>query len=532
MISSALYYGARISEPPAVKPFRNVETLLLNNASKVTITQSSPMFSRDQQRQGKVPTAARIFQGIGALPEVFKDFAIKTFLLLYYNQVLGLPALYVSAALFIALIVDAITDPVVGSYSDRFRSRLGRRHPFMYAAALPLGLTVYFLFAPPDIPADLPREPLLLAWLLFFVVAARVSMTFFYVPWSALFAEFSEDYEERSTIVTYRFFFAWMGGIGITFAVFSWVFPASSEFPLGQLNPDSYKNLALVLAICIPLAVLITTHLTRDQIPFLMQPRGEVKRFQLSNVIEDLRDALSNRDFLLLFAAVLTSSVVIGTNQAFEIYMRTYFWGLDTASLRWLSLSFTGALIAFLIVSPLQSRFDKKYLLVGCSVALMVQGMLLVGLRFLDVLPPNGSDALLYLLIGDSIVRALFATVALVMFVSMVADTLDVQELETGRRQEGVFNSAITFSAKATSGIGLLLAGALLDTVINFPQGAGQLGVDPDVIVRLGVVDGFVVPLANIVWMTLALRCRITRAEHIEVRRLLTARRVENATSS
>lgn len=512
--------------------FRNVETQLLDNTSKVTTTPSAPMFSRDQQRRGKVPTAARIFQGIGALPEVFKDFAIKTFLLLYYNQVLGLPALYVSGALFIALIVDAITDPIVGSYSDRFRSRLGRRHPFMYAAALPLGLTVYFLFAPPDIPADLPREPLLLAWLLFFVVAARVSMTFFYVPWSALFAEFSEDYEERSIIVTYRFFFAWMGGISITFAVFSWVFPASAEFPLGQLNPDSYQNLALVLAVCIPLAVLITTHLTRDQIPFLMQPRGEVKRFRFSSVIEDLRDALSNRDFLLLFAAVLTSSVVIGTNQAFEIYMRTYFWGLDTASLRWLSLSFTGALIAFLLVAPLQARFDKKYLLVGCSVALMLQGMLLVGLRFLDVLPPNGSDLLLYLLIGDSIVRALFATVALVMFISMVADTLDVQELETGRRQEGVFNSAITFSSKATSGIGLLLAGALLDIVIDFPQGAGQQGVDPEVIFRLGVVDGFVVPLANVVWMSLALRCRITRSEHIEVRRLLTARRFADNTSS
>lgn len=484
-------------------------------------------FSRDQQRTGAVPTAARIYQGVGALPEVFKDFAIKTFLLLYYNQVLGLPALYVSAALFVALMVDAVTDPIVGSISDRFRSKLGRRHPFMYASALPLGLTVYFLFAPPDFPADLPREPLLLGWLLIFIVAARVSMTFFYVPWSALFAEFSDDYEERSAIVTYRFFFAWVGGIAITFAVYSWVFPATSEFPLGQLNPDSYKDLALVLAICIPTAVLITTHWTRNQIPFLMQPRGETQRFRFANVLQDLRDALSNRDFLLLFAAVLTSSVVIGTNQAFEIYMRTYFWGLDTGSLRWLSLSFTGALIAFLVVAPLQRLFDKKYLLVGCSVALIIQGMLLVGLRFLDLLPPNGSETLLMLLVVDASIRALLATVAVVMFISMVADTLDVQELNTGRRQEGVFNSAITFSAKATSGVGLLFAGALLDTVINFPQGARD-GVAEDVIFRLGVVDGFVVPLANVVWMALALRCRITREEHAEVRRQLDLRRAEN----
>ncbi len=475
-----------------------------------------------------MPLSSRIYQGVGALPEVFKDFAIKTFLLLYYNQVLGLPAFYVSAALFIALIVDAVTDPLLGSFSDRFRSRLGRRHPFMYASALPLGITVYFLFAPPDLPVDLPREPLLLCWLLFFVIAARVSMTFFYVPWSAMFAEFSDDYEERSAIVTYRFFFAWVGGISMTFAVYSWVFPATDAYPLGQLNPDGYQNFALVLAICIPLAVLITTHMTRNQIPFLMQPRGKPEPFRFANVFEDLRQALSNRDFRLLFAAVLTSSVVIGTNQAFEIYMRTYFWGLDTGSLRWLSLSFTGALIAFLTVTSLQRLFDKKYLLVGCSVALMVQGMLLVSLRFLDLLPPNGSDLLLILLVFDSILRAFLGTVAIVMFISMVADTLDVQELETGRRQEGVFNSAITFSSKATSGIGLLFAGALLDTVIDFPRGTSD-GVADDVIIRLGIVDGFVVPLANVIWMSLALRFRITREQHAEVRRELDERRASPA---
>jgi GPH family glycoside/pentoside/hexuronide:cation symporter len=482
-------------------------------------------FRRARERDGKVPTSARIFQGIGALPDVLKDFAIKTFLLLYYNQVLGLPALHVSAVLFVALMIDAVTDPIVGSYSDRFRSRLGRRHPFMYASALPLGISVFLLFSPPDIPADMAREPILIAWLLGFLVAARVSMTFFYVPWSALFAEFSDDYEERSVIVTYRFFFAWVGGIAFSFSVYSWVFPASPEFPLGQLNPSSYQNLALVLAICIPTAVLLTTHLTRNQIPYLMQPEGERSPFRFSSVIEDLRFALSNRDFLLLFGAVLTSSVVIGTNGAFEIYMRTYFWGMDTASLRWLALGFTGALLGFATVGVLQRSFDKKHLLVGCAMLLILQGMLLVGLRFLDVLPPNGSSTLLVLLVLDAIVKGYLGTVALVMFISMVADTLDVQELTTGRRQEGVFNAAIAFSAKATSGIGLLIAGALLDLFVGFPRGTTDAGVADDILIRLGITDGFLVPLANVVWMFLALKCSITREGHAEVRKQLDARR-------
>lgn len=486
-------------------------------------------FQRTRERVGRVPTSTRIFQGIGALPDVFKDFAVKTFLLLYYNQVLGLPALYVSAALFLALLIDAVTDPIVGSYSDAFRSRLGRRHPFMYASALPLGICVYFLFAPPDIPGDLPQDLLLLAWLLVFIVATRVSMTFFLVPWSALFAEFSDDYQERSAIVTYRFFMAWVGGIAFTFAVYSWVFPASAAYPLGQLDPSAYQTFAVALALCIAAAVLITTHFTRNQIPYLMQPQGPISPFRLTQVVVDVRAALGNRDFLMLFCAVLASSVVIGTHGALEIYMRTYFWGLETASLRWLSLSFTGALLAFLTVLPLQRRFDKKHLLVGCSLLLLVLGMLLVAGRFLDLLPPNGDDRLLMLLVADSILRAYLATTALVMFVSMVADTLDVQELETGLRQEGLFNSALAFSSKATSGVGLLVAGALLDTVVAFPRGAGADLVAADVLVRLGVIDGFVVPLFNLVWMGLVLKYRITREQHAAVRLQLEVRRAAPA---
>lgn len=479
-------------------------------------------FRRAVERGGRVPTRTRIFQGVGALPDTFKNFAINTFLLLYYNQVLGLPALYVSAALFVALLVDAITDPIVGSYSDSFRSRLGRRHPFMYAAAVPLGLCIYLLFSPPDL-----SDGALLAWLTVFVVATRVCMTFYYIPWSALFAEFSDDYQERSAIVSYRFFFGWVGGITFSFAVYSLVFPGSAEYPLGQLNPDSYRTFALVLALCVTTAVLVTTHLTRDQIPFLMQPQGEVVPFGLRRVLADVAMALANRDFLILFCAVLASSVVIGTNGALEIYMRTYFWGLDTGSLRWLSLSFTGALLAMLTVLPLQNRFDKKHLLVGCSVLLMVQGMLLVSLRFLDLLPPNGAPGLLGLLVADAVLRAYLATTALIMFVSMVADTLDVQELNTGRRQEGVFNSAIAFSAKATTGVGMLIAGALLDAVVLFPRGGGSVGAD--VVVRLGIIDGFVVPMFNVVWMVLALRYGITRDRHEDVRRrLLTQRQIPN----
>ncbi len=80
-------------------------------------------YARATNRVGKVTTHTKFFQGIGALPETLKQFGFNTFLLLYYNQVLGLQASWVSVALFVSLAVDAVTDPIVGSYSDNFRSK-------------------------------------------------------------------------------------------------------------------------------------------------------------------------------------------------------------------------------------------------------------------------------------------------------------------------------------------------------------------------------------------------------------------------
>ena len=148
-------------------------------------------------RSGPVSLTTKLLQGVGALPDTYKNFAFNTFLLFFYNQVLGYPATLASAALGIALCFDAVTDPMVGSFSDNLRSRLGRRHPLMYLSALPLALSLYFVFVPPDNLSS----TVMFVWLMFFAIAVRTSMTLFLVPWSAMMAELSTDYVERTDIV-------------------------------------------------------------------------------------------------------------------------------------------------------------------------------------------------------------------------------------------------------------------------------------------------------------------------------------------
>ena len=121
----------------------------------------------------RLALSVKLFWGVGQIGEGVKTAAFNSFLLFYYNQILGVSATLTSLALAIAILFDAITDPIAGSASDRFQSRWGRRHPFMAASAPLLGLTLFFLFAPPGEMTEM----FYFGWLLFFAIAVRTCLT-------------------------------------------------------------------------------------------------------------------------------------------------------------------------------------------------------------------------------------------------------------------------------------------------------------------------------------------------------------------
>ena len=138
----------------------------------------------------------KLFYGFGSLAYGVKDNGFQIFVLIFYNQLVGLPAHWVGAAVFIALIIDAFLDPVVGQVSDHWRSRWGRRHPFMYAAALPAALAYFAVWTPPH-----ASQPLVFAYLVVIAVVVRACITVYEIPSSALSAELSADYDQRTSIL-------------------------------------------------------------------------------------------------------------------------------------------------------------------------------------------------------------------------------------------------------------------------------------------------------------------------------------------
>tara|TARA_R110002073_G_scaffold7456_10_gene42421 strand:+ start:1926 stop:3410 length:1485 start_codon:yes stop_codon:yes gene_type:complete len=478
----------------------------------------APRYER-KTRDGPVGFSTKIYQGIGALPDTVKNFVFNTFILLYYNQVLGVDARLVSLALAIAIIFDAITDPLVASVSDNLRTRWGRRHPLMLISAFPLGLSVYCVFIPPTELANLQ----LFAWLLTFVLLSRGFMTLFFIPWAATTAEFSDDYGERTSIMAYRYAFGWIIGVSFPLFAYTFIFPSSEAFPIGQLNPEGYPKLALAAGIVITCGVLATTLLTRREIPFLRQHTGATTSLTLSRIIRELFAALKNRQFRLIFIIVLISSAISGTTANIGIYMTTFFWGFDTGDLRWFSLSATGAVLAFPLVSYIQKRWDKKSILLWCSIISLFDGIIIVNLRFLDVLPENGDPMLLIILVAAGVFAASIAVIHGIIGSSIVADILDDHELRTGLRQEAMFFAGFSFSGKAISGLGIVLGGFII-AMIEFPTGVMPGDVPAQQIMWLGICVGVLVPLFHLIPIAMITRYTITREEHSRIKAALEKR--------
>ena len=466
-----------------------------------------------------VPFSTKFYQGIGAIPDTIKNLVFNTFVLLYYNQIRGIDAFDVSIVLGLATFVDAFTDPILASITDNARTRWGRRHPFMLAASVPLGLGIYGLFVPPEGLSDLA----MILWLFFFVIVTRTCMTVFTVPYSAMAAELSDDYDERTSIMAYRFAIGWFIGLGFPVFAYTFFMPATPEFPVGQLNPAGYPMMAFCAGLLLTGGAIVTTILTWREIPYLRQHVEKAPKFSFRNTLADVTRALQTRQFTLIFVVILLASAIGGTTRNITIYMYTFFWGLTAEDLRWLALAGIGAVIGFMLVSPVQNRWDKKHIVLATSIISLFDGMFLICLRFLDILPDNGDPLLLTILVAAAIFAAAIAVVQGILFVSIIADVLDAHELRTSHRQEGMFYAGFGFSAKAMSGLGIMFGGFII-SAIQFPTQVQPSEVSAEMVTRLGIVVGIVVPMFHLIPIYLTTKYRITREVHADIRRQLDER--------
>lgn len=413
---------------------------------------------------GRVPTLTKLMFGVGQAAESIKTFGFGTLLLLYYNQVLGLSGTYSGLAVFIALLADAISDPAVGSWSDGIKSRWGRRHPFMLASVIPLGVTFYFLFMPPQGLSEFQ----LFLWFAAFGVLVRTALTFFHVPYLSLGAELTQDYYERTHIVVVRTAFGLVASLAVIAVAWNFFFIRTPDNPTPQLTQEPYFEYAM-LSSCVMMAMmLVCIWGTKGSISTLAGSNQKARRFSMRRVYTDLYQALQNPSFSIVFFSTLLFMIYLGTHSALSMHLKTFFWQLDTTGIQyWQYGAVAGGVLGLPFTPYLNRWIGKKWTVIIGTLGAALTNTTPVVLEMAGSMPED-HDVLVPILVVLATFSTMFMIQAAVTVASMMGDIADEHELNHGTRQEGVYFGAHNFSLKCTTAFGNLVAGLCLD-LINFP---------------------------------------------------------------
>ena len=422
-----------------------------------------------------------LLYGFGAVANTVKARGLGSFLMIFYNQVLHLDPRMVGLATSIALIFDAFIDPTVGQISDNVRTPWGRRHPFMYAAALPVAIAFFLLWNPPTGWQGMQLFGYMLACLL----TIRLFDTFFELPSNALLPELVTDYHKRTTLISIRQLFGVIGGVGTSILALQ-VFMSERNVPGGMLARDGYISYATFAAVVMVFAILISSAATHRFIPYLRQ--APVRKISAGLMFSEVLQTVKNHAFMVATLSGMFTAVAVATRNQLEFYFGLFFWGLNQSQLAALTLATAIGAIIGLLWTPLWSRrLGKKYgAIAAYSIALAI-GLLPIGLRLLHVMPPNGSDLLFIILAVENVANAAFAITTAVLLSSMIADIVEDSEVKTGRRSEGLLFSADQLFKKITSAAGPIIAGQIL-YLVQFPDNARRTGVTPEVLHNLALV--------------------------------------------
>jgi len=424
----------------------------------------------------------KLLYGLGAAANIIKQRGITTFLLLFYNQVVGLPPAMVSTAIMFALIFDAFVDPMVGQISDNTRTKWGRRHPFMYAAAVPVSIAFYLIWNP---PIGWEQEALF-GYMLVCLLTIRLFDTFFELPSSALLAELTADYDQRTSIIAIRSFCGVAGGLIMQLLVYQVFLKKNADGTGGLLQREGWHMYSLVAAITIFTIILISSASTHHQIPYLRKP--PTRKITIRAMLREVGATLNNRSFVVLTISGMFMNVSLGLKTALELYFNLYFWGLTQGQLAIMTITGVVASIIGVTLAPIISgKIGKRYAAITMFFGAVVALLLPIGLRILGVMPANGTNLLFGILIVDFMANGIMAIMTGVMLQSMIADVVEDSEVKTGRRSEGLLFSADNLFKKIVSGVGVFVSGMLL-TFVAFPQGAKPNEVDPELLRNLALI--------------------------------------------
>lgn len=462
-------------------------------------------------RAAPLPLLFKLGYGTGAKADGIVNAGFGFFLLFYLTAVCGMSGTMAGSAKMVALLVDAVLDPAIGLASDRARSRLGRRLPFMIGALIPFVLAFGLLFS---IPASLAGLELFV-YVTVCLIVLRLSLSCFVLPFTAVGAEATDDYRERANVVSYRLTFQ-SAGVLVGVVLGLGIFMAGPNGLLQRENyvPYGWSSAAAMLVAGIIAIAAVSTVLARLHGP----APGKTAFF--SGFLRELAELSRNRSFLLLFGTVLIYFLAYATWTSLTLHAARYFWNLDAFAIQIVVLSSTlGPLIGAPLSAYALRHIEKRSLAIGAFLAI---ALLQMWPQLLHIYGPFtiDADAATIMLAINGLLVGTAIMVGGVGFQSMLADTADEHELLFGVRREGLFFSGLTLAYKGSAALGGLIAGIALD-LIQFPADIASRGANAEiadaVLVRLGLISGPLPALFAATAPLFLLGYQLTRQRHAQI---------------
>lgn len=472
-----------------------------------------------EQRLPRLRLGRKAAYGSGQMVDLVVSSMLNSFALFYVTSVCGVPGGLAGLALGAGLVIDAFMDPFIGSLSDSWRSRFGRRVPFMAIGLVPLLITFNLIFA---LPSTL-NPTLLFFWLMTLSVVLRVSQSIFGLPYNALGADLSDDYTERSSIA------AWRWGIGIigTLAVIGLGYGVFLGGPDGLAQRSAYLPFTLTLSVLIVLGGLLAIRVglsTPSPEPDSAGPEKAVHHRLFGEMAEMFR----NRTFRTLFGSKLLLNLAQGLYLTLSLHMHVFFWGQSAEQIQAITMpGVLGLALGAPLAGPLIARIEKRTMLVIGLVGMALCQGVPVALQLAGLLPLTDGGLTNFLAVATFFNGITFA-LSVIAFIAIIPDAADEHELLFGVRRQGLYAAGWAFATKAATGGGLLLAGLVLQ-LINFPADASAAGDAAAVPERtsqlLALAGGPGSAILALLGTVLVLFYRVDRKAHADIRAQLSTRR-------
>lgn len=397
-----------------------------------------------------------------------KNMLFHFFFLFYFANVLGLPEWQVMAATVLAILIDAVSDPIMGQISDNTRSRRwGRRHGWILGSSIPTAAAMALLFTPPEGMSELT----LFFWMAGFMIGTRVFITAYTVPYFALAADMSGQYDERTSIVGTRTIFENIFNLLVFVLAFIVFLPDREGLEDGMLYEPGYGPLALTLGIISVIGAFLMVLGTWNRVGST-QPRNWTSGLPWHHAFKSLAEAARFKEFLTLTFGFSFLVMLYSTISQLSLFVGTYVWQFNQTE------KLVNSLVPFIVIIPAallagwwSRRADKREAALWLTWVFGIAFSLPFLLYLLGLVPPIGSVELLFLVAVTSGFGYAGMVGALILSYSMMADVSDLITLETGRKREGLLFAAFTFANKLAFAAGLILATLGL-ILIDLPDAA------------------------------------------------------------